>query len=404
MSQQRTADTLRDPQSRLLAPRPINIDLNNDRLTVFKKRFVIKYNPDDVQDLNERFVEILEQVRIATAKQNLNTTKKEPAFPLPEIENYLNQLRDLGTEAYALLPEDVFEYLEELEWLVQKEEPGRKISLDFTFPADMALMWEMIYTGDPLEPVEDITKFWGFRYPIGHLDWDLYFGDSVQLRKGALALAHSDFATSNIELAQLKQHLDSLTRYAQRQFILHQLEDIIAHDDLCSESVLQYFGDTDFIYGLVHFVCHCVNPGRTGASRAYLSLKSHQKEIQLSLGKFNALGRKQHGFGKRPLIFLNACESATPLHLQSLNLPTAMLNFGAGGVIATVCALPDNFASAFAAEFYKCLLGKPLASEPASIGKALLETRLHFMQKPYQNPLGLAYGLYALSSQWLRLD
>lgn len=130
-----------------------------------------------------------------------------------------------------------------------------------------------------------------------------------------------------------------------------------------------------------------------------------QKEVQLSLGKFNTLARKHRGFGKRPLIFMNACESATPLHLlQSLNLPTAMLNFGAGSVIATACTLPDNFASAFAAEFYRRLLSKPLTEEQAYIGEALLQTRLHFMTKPYRNPLGLAYGMYALSNQWLRLD
>lgn len=400
MPQQRTASTLSDSPSPSFVPRPINIDLDNGRLAVMKKRFVINYAPGDVQDLNERFVEILEQIRIATSKQGVAIADEDQSAPLSGVETYLAQLRDVGTEAYALLPEAMFEYLEDLE----QQEEERGLSLDLTFPADMALLWEMVYTGDPLGPV-DITKFWGFRYPIGHLSWESDVGDWVKLRKGAFALTHSCLPEANAELMQLKLHLSNLTRYAQRPFILHWLEDVISHDDLSSDRVLEYFSDANFVYGMIHFACHCVNPGSAGASRAYLSLQGHQKEIQISLGKFNALARKQHGFDKRPLIFLNACESATPLHLlQSLNLPTAMSNFGAGGVIATACTLPDNFAGAFAAKFYELLLSKPLSNKSASIGEALLETRRHFMGKPYKNPLGLAYGLYAVSNQWLRLD
>ena len=400
MSQQRTANTLRDPQNPPRDPMPIDIDWDNGRLKVAKNHFAINYGPGDVQDLNERFIEVLEQVRLATVKQNLLAEEKGGILPLSGIERYLTELRDVGTEAYALLPEAVFEYLEKLE----RQEFKYGISLDFTFPAELALLWEMIYTGDPLGPV-DITKFWGFRYAMGHLHPESHIGSSIQLRKGAFALTHSELTNSKIELSHLEQHLSNLASYSQRQLVLHRLEDVISHDDLCSEKVLGYFGDADFVYGMVHFACHCVNPGSSGASRAYLSLESQHKEVQLSLGKFNALARKNRGFGKRPLIFLNACESATPLHLlQSLNLPTAMLNFGAGSVIATACALPDNFASAFAAEFYRRLLSKPLTEESPHIGKALLETRLHFMSAPYRNPLGLAYRLYALSNQWLLLD
>lgn len=103
------------------------------------------------------------------------------------------------------------------------------------------------------------------------------------------------------------------------------------------------------------------------------------------------------------MVFLNACESATPLHLlQSMNFPNSLLNFGAGGVIATVCTIPDNFASAFASIFYKHLLEKTSTSMRANIGEALLETRRYFLQE-YNNPLGLAYGLYAVSNQQLRI-
>ncbi|MCP4415106.1 MAG: hypothetical protein GY805_00690 [Chloroflexi bacterium] len=80
----------------------------------------------------------------------------------------------------------------------------------------------------------------------------------------------------------------------------------------------------------------------------------------------------------------------------------------AAGVIATACTIPDKFASAFAMEFYRRLLPKADSGNQMSqmmlinIGEALMETRLHFL-KHYNNPLGLAYGLYAVSNQKLRL-
>jgi hypothetical protein len=88
--------------------------------------------------------------------------------------------------------------------------------------------------------------------------------------------------------------------------------------------------------------------------------------------------------------------------LETLNFPTGILNFGAGGVIATACIMPDNFASAFAREFYRYLWASSSPNGLADIGEALLKTRLHFLKK-MNNPLGLAYGLYAASDQQLSL-
>lgn len=393
MSTLRTANTLRDRHDPRDARRPIDIDLfkDNDRLKIARRRFLVNYDPGDVQDLNERFIEILEAIRSDTLKQN-------KLLPLPNNSKHLQKLRNVGTEAYALFPQEVFAYLSELE----QRNLDRGLSLDFTFPAGMALLWEMIYTGDLFGPV-DISKFWGFHYPIGHLYWGSDVEDRIRLHKGAFALAHSGLAASIAELNQIEQYLDRLNTHMPVEVVLHRLEDVIPHDDLCDRSVLLRFGDTDFAYGMVHFACHCVNPGQAGASRAYLDLKIHQQKIQLSVGRFHALAHRNKGFQNRPLVFLNACESATPLHfLQSLKLPTALLEFGAGGVVATACTLPDNFASAFASKFYQCLFDKPLHNSYAYIGEALLETRKHFMTE-YNNPLGLAYGMYSLSNQWLQL-
>ena len=116
-------------------------------------------------------------------------------------------------------------------------------------------------------------------------------------------------------------------------------------------------------------------------------------------------------------MFLNACESSTPTaNFQTITFPTGMLDFGAGSVVATACVVPDRFAAAFAREFYNRLLlletqqtdqqGQPATSAPAplrrNISEALLQTRLYFLDT-YDNPLGLAYGLYAVSDQQFNL-
>jgi hypothetical protein len=67
--------------------------------------------------------------------------------------------------------------------------------------------------------------------------------------------------------------------------------------------------------------------------------------------------------------------------------------------------MPDTFASAFAGEFYKRILlkGKYSPDLSANIGEALYETRLHFLEA-CNNPLGMGYGLYAISNQQLCLS
>jgi hypothetical protein len=66
-------------------------------------------------------------------------------------------------------------------------------------------------------------------------------------------------------------------------------------------------------------------------------------------------------------------------------------------VIATLCSVPDHFAHAFAVKFYEFLFSS--SREPGSdhfryLAEALLATRRFFMEQ-YNNPLGLAYVLYA---------
>ncbi len=395
--------TSRDRRVKERLPLDVELEPEDDRIKVRPKRFDVKYTEADVQEYNGRFIEILEGVR-----KDVTKLGKDVNQPLPNGEKHLEKLREVGVEAYAQLPIGLGEYIQKRE----EDENKRGISLDFTFPVPMAFLWEMIYTGDTQEPL-DFEKFWGFRYPIGHLQWDADVKRLVKLRKGMLVSTHNQLLYSQEEMEQLEQKIQELRERLYPVIEVQRLEEVIPSEMGNCKELIKFFTGKTFDYGVVHFACHCANPDAQGVSRAYLSFTAHQ-EVEMTLGQFSSEARFMRGFLSRPLVFLNACESGTPLRLQSLNFPSVLIAFGASGVIATTCTMPDNFASAFATKFYSQLFNKNLASSsnsealqeainaPYYIGETLWETSRYFW-KTYQNPLGLAYGLYAESNQELEL-
>lgn len=399
-------DILPDPQSRKEARLPIDIGLypTGDHITVQRRRFDLTYADGDVLAFNKRFATALNDLRVKVGNQGPQL-KPLSAF---DLKSCLAKLRKIGSEAYACLPSGVGEYIGRLE----TDEAERGISLDLTFPVKQAFLWEMMYTQlpsiDSEESIEEdihdaMINFWGFRFPMGHLYWDLEIKDWIRLQKGIFASSHEQLGASQRELEQLEQELKLVCARLGFAGIVKRLEETISPETMCGNEIMELFHREDFVYGIVHFACHCIDPQTPGVSEVYLWLKAHDKEVHMTLGDFNVRAGHHRGFLYRPLVFLNACGSATKEHLsQSLDFPSGFLNFGAGGVIATACDMPDNFAGAFATEFYRRLLNKPSTAKQVYIGEALLETKRYFLTK-YHNPLGLAYGLYSLSNQRLRL-
>jgi hypothetical protein len=351
------------------------------------------YQPGDVDRANQRFVKILEELCDVVARQ------PDGLAPLDDAtcRDFRRRLVEVGNEAYSMLPDGVGDFLTAYE----RREGGHGISLSFTFPAEMAFVWEMMYAADPDDPPA-WDAFWGFRYPTGHLYWNTLPSPTVNAGGGIFASSHADLAHSAREIDQLEHKLGALKQRFGVEVGLERLETSLGRKAPQDWNVLADFGDPDFRFGVVHFACHCASSAAEGALEAYLVLTAHEREIEMRAGQF--LGRKKKGFRHSPLVFLNACASGTPLHLlQSFKLPETLVRFGAGGVIATACPVPDNFAGAFAAEFYDQLLLRcqQIDEFPTYVGDALLATRLHFL-RAHNNPLGLAYGLYAMSNQ--RLD
>jgi hypothetical protein len=89
---------------------------------------------------------------------------------------------------------------------------------------------------------------------------------------------------------------------------------------------------------------------------------------------------------RRPIVFLNMCQSAELVPSMSNGLVRLFLKRNASAVVGTECPMTAVFADAFARQVFDALFGGE------DIGSALMKARRHFLQQ--KNPLGLAYTLY----------
>lgn len=91
---------------------------------------------------------------------------------------------------------------------------------------------------------------------------------------------------------------------------------------------------------------------------------------------------------RRPIVFLNMCQSAELLPSMSSGITRVFLDHDATAVIGTESPMTASFASEFARILLDSLLGG------STIGAALYSARRHFLSNEFRNPLGLAYTLY----------
>lgn len=120
--------------------------------------------------------------------------------------------------------------------------------------------------------------------------------------------------------------------------------------------------------------------------------------IELSYGKLylDDLYERIAELQSKPVVFLNMCESAQITPSLTDSLIHFFLDRNAKTVIGTECPMTVEFAHPFAEK----LLTDVLAGE--SVGKSLLNSRRHFMER--QNPLGLAYTLFGLATTSYKLS
>jgi hypothetical protein len=300
------------------------------------------------------------------------------------------------------------------------------------------VLWDMMY--EEAAPQEDPNweHFWGFRLPLTHWDALRDPPNRIRLKRGLFSAIDQKLVFAAGEVSLLAQQmtgglchrslcdelkfkaLEALQNQIQGQadeWLQQQGADKwlsrcmialtkgVVDDNLIMVKTRQWkdraihaiFSDPNFTYEFIHFACHC-EPNEVSELLSQLKIHIAGEEISLTVASMPA-GRRSDQ--PRPLVFLNACgtgqQSATA---EPPGFPDTWISQReAVAVVATLCPVPDLFAHAFARKFYQTLfksVADPAAPERERYrSEALLETLRNFMEK-CNNPLGLAYVLYAV--------
>jgi hypothetical protein len=334
----------------------------------------------------------------------------------------LYALRELGAALRKMLDPDLVAKARDCGFLAGRpEEP----SLAF-FERQAPILWEMLYEGEGSGEI-DWRRFWGFRAPIAH--WRIggpITSREIRVRNGVFSAISEDLCGANPEVDALVEQLERRVAGVRHSSLDRALRERLSRHGLLAPAVagpvgawlrtslanksefekqvwkndalVEIFRDARSRYELLHFACHC-EAGVGSEMHSCLVLQVAGEPLTL---KVSAMASKVEERRDRvemgPLVFLNACGSGLP-HTPGKppGFPNVWIQFGALAVIATLCPVPDAFAHAFADYFYGLLF--PNREAPGTdryryLADALWATRCHFMEK-YNNPLGLAYVLYA---------
>jgi hypothetical protein len=134
---------------------------------------------------------------------------------------------------------------------------------------------------------------------------------------------------------------------------------------------------------ILYFYCHAESSGLADPGAAALVMS----DARITLADLNLDAPATTMLPGKPLVFINACESAemSPAFYDGF-VPYFMAK-GARGVIGTQCKTPALFAAEWARRFFERFLGG------AALGETFLALRREFLEA-HGNPLGLLYAVH----------
>lgn len=327
------------------------------------------------------------------------------------FESYLGELSDIGKSAARLLFGDNYaaqkgtgDVVGQLLTTLDTAESGTLLQITYSDPAAAAAFvfpWNLLYPPD--QENGKIEAFWGVRYQIEQV-WkgpkicslenepvdvsfilDPKFGNSQEqqdLFEAYVAASAGKLVVSG----PIDKAADLFTKLSHRP---------------CSH--------------LYYFFCHGWAPTADGIlpadslkalQEAVGSLPEEQRRfwdslsalipkmgkdawIHLGSSQVEARNLPPNFFNdRRPIIFLNMCQSAALLPSMNDGFVRVFLQRNAAAVVGTESPMTPVFAHAFAREVLGSLL------DHKDIGTALWSARRHFLSNNIRNPLGLAYTLY----------
>lgn len=418
---------------------PTIVAVVGDKIQVFNNVEQLNETSEQIQkigsELTKQLTELHKLVRQRAPDDWKNEADLDDALELDKdwVDDLLLEWRKPGVSLRRTVSSTV-RVLQNRGYLRSK--PERQHPITFTEVQNPAqsrhpIWWELIYEGSITEQ-PDWSRFWGFWVPITHWLIGEEREGSIQLDSGFFTAVHDKLPFAPFEAERLQNQLhifkdryQGMWHYMSLDMALRKnLHDKITpeiYDDkqwlnrfltaypkkseritMISEQMRSIFRDSPFPYNLIHFACHC-DPSNGPQILAKLEMQTGGETITLDALLMDEWSRKTEWDYWDPgaLVFLNACGTAETNASEPPIFPVKWIKCqGALAVIATLCPIPDYFAFAFAQKFYSFLFeaiaepDKPEKAIYAYVAEALMATRRHFLEK-YNNPLGLAYILYA---------
>lgn len=374
---------------------------------------------------------LLARVRDFWSRLVISNYARKLAVSPSTYDAYLRDLRDLGIQAWSLLfdtrtfaKEGASERLGQILARVEADElalkeaqplfdsgEGDRIQISYASDyGDFIFPWSILHPPVPKDTPVDPLRFWGARYQIEQVTkgpkkdriddrpinilfaLDSTFGDAPAQKKmfedyqaaskGALVVSSpisdrkslEDFLVSDPSAHLLYFYCHGYAATRPGLLMADGVKSLKALIEGIREKSTE--GDSPTAAALEKLME--LTSKMAGESWIYLG-DAEVKEAELRLLRFFAR--------RRPIVFLNMCQSADLVPSMSSGLVHLFLDHNASAVIGTESPMTGVFADAFARTVFDRLF------RGDNIGTALWKARRHFLTQG-RNPLGLAYTLY----------
>jgi len=272
------------------------------------------------------------------------------------------------------------------DWLVEyATDPQLQLTLQ-VFATRVPIPWSMLYLGDVRDgAVLDWNNFLGFRHIIEQLPFQSLPGTKSNQIDSQPDLSVSVNINPKIDSSM---GIDVVAAHQQ-----HWADIAAARKNLAlvpratRAEVVGALADPANVDKVVYFYCHAQSNDVDPDKAAIIMGGPRDKDQVATLADLNLDAPTDIPLAGRPLVFLNACESADLSPRFYDGFVPFFLAKGSRGVIGTECKTPVVFAIHWAEAFVDRLL------DGAPVGQTMLDLRRQFLHD-HGNPMGLLYTMY----------
>lgn len=373
---------------------------------------------NDVSNLLAKIRDFWTKLVVTTYSRKLTVSKST-------YDTYLKDLRDLGIQAWSLLfdirtsnqqgaservGQIVAAFDERLTEVASLLETNDNKTIQITYAdanADFIFPWSILHPPTAKDEPVDPLRFWGARYRIEQVTGGPRRDRIDERPVNILFALDPSFGDAQLQKKMFEDYQNA------------NQSDLQVSAPISDQKTLESYLIRDPSVHLLYFYCHgyaATRPGMFGADGVQ-ALQRYIEEIRKqenddsatagALEKLLELTSKMAGESwiylgnsevkesaldldffrhRRPIVFLNMCQSADLVPSMSSGLVRLFLKKDASAVVGTESPMTSLFADAFARRVLDALLSGD------NIGMALWKARRHFLTE--RNPLGLAYTLY----------